>query len=307
MQKTESKSMINGMAERPLEQNPLKRKVVGSSPTAPIMENATLAQNEAGQIKDAVLRMGDFELRSGRKSKYYLDKYALLSDPEHLEMVVQAISRKIADYETKGIKFTKIAGAELGGAILASAVSLKTKIPAVFIRNSKKGYGTQNQVEGTLFPDDIILLLEDIVTTGSQVVEAIDALESSEAEVQAIIVVIDRLEGGAEHIEQKCPGIEMQALWTIAELGIPKIEYSVEELRAAKETIAAFNRLDLRNVALKERGVEVVLDEGKIDHLKSTRTPNIDVIESIPHGERMAEKINEPTQINLIRKERTKK
>ena len=109
---------------------------------------------------------GDFLLRSGKRSKYYMDKYLFETCPD----ILQALGEEFAKYITDDV--TLIAGAELGGVALAAATALTTGKNWVIIRNSKKGYGTGKMVEGTLKAGDIVLLVEDIATTGGQVIEA---------------------------------------------------------------------------------------------------------------------------------------
>ncbi|MCH8852488.1 MAG: orotate phosphoribosyltransferase, partial [Planctomycetes bacterium] len=111
-----------------------------------------------------------------------------------------------------------IAGAELGGVALAAATSLATMKPFVIVRNSKKGYGTGNLFEGVITADDSVLVVEDIATTGGQVIEAAQAICEVGAKVERIVAVIDRLQGAAENITKA--GYEFNALLTKTDLGI---------------------------------------------------------------------------------------
>jgi orotate phosphoribosyltransferase len=113
---------------------------------------------------------------------------------------------------------TRIAGAELGGVSLAAATSLQVNLPFVIVRNAKKGYGTSNLFEGMLASGDRILVVEDIATTGGQVIEAARMLEEAGAKVEKIVAVIDRQEGARENVE--AAGFEFAALFTSADLGV---------------------------------------------------------------------------------------
>lgn len=127
------------------------------------MTDAKLAQ----ALRAAALLEGDFTLRSGRKSKYYLDKYLFETQPTLLGELAQRFARHVND------DVDRIAGAELGGIALAAATSLATGKPFVIVRNSKKaGYGTGKLIEGKLEKGERVLLVEDIATSGGQAIEA---------------------------------------------------------------------------------------------------------------------------------------
>jgi orotate phosphoribosyltransferase len=113
---------------------------------------------------------------------------------------------------------TLIAGAELGGIALAAAASMATGKPFVIIRNAKKDYGTGKPYEGRISDGDSVLLVEDIATTGGQVLEAAKFIKSVGARVERIVAVIDRQEGARENIEGA--GFAFEALFTRADLGI---------------------------------------------------------------------------------------
>jgi len=163
-------------------------------------------------VKSAALLYGDFTLRSGRKSKYYLDKYLFEADPKILRELGERFAKHIAP------STTLIAGAELGGVALAASTSMAGGLPFVIIRNAKKGYGTQKMYEGKLQKGDRILLVEDVATTGGQVIEAAKTISDAGAVVEKIVAVIDRQEGARENIESA--GYKFESLMTKADLGI---------------------------------------------------------------------------------------
>jgi orotate phosphoribosyltransferase len=164
-------------------------------------------------LREAALLEGEFTLRSGRKSRYYFDKYLFETEPELLREVALRLARFVDD------SITRIAGAELGGVALAAAVSLVTGKPFVIVRNARKAdYGTGRLIEGRLEPGDRVLLVEDVATTGGQAVEAVRALRRQGAEVSAVVVVIDRQEGGRQAVE--AAGVRFHCLFTAGDLGI---------------------------------------------------------------------------------------
>ena len=103
------------------------------------------------RIKETAYLEGDFTLRSGKKSKYYLDKYLFETCPDILKALAEEFSRHVTE------DVTLIAGAELGGVALAAATAMETGKNWIIIRNSKKGYGTGKLVEGSIKPDDVVL------------------------------------------------------------------------------------------------------------------------------------------------------
>lgn len=172
------------------------------------MEKSELAR----RIREAAYLEGDFTLRSGRKSRYYLDKYLFETRPEILRELGRLMSTHISEATTR------IAGAELGGVPLAAATSLASGKPFVIIRNARKDYGTQKPFEGALVDGDCVLLVEDIATSGGQVLEAAETIKATGAWVERIVAVIDRLEGARENIERS--GYNFASLFTSRDLGI---------------------------------------------------------------------------------------
>jgi orotate phosphoribosyltransferase len=173
-----------------------------TSPTSPL----------AQRIADLALLRGSFTLRSGRTSSYYLDKYRFSTDPAVLREIGQRFAQRIPN------DVNRLAGAELGGIPLVTAASLASGLPSLFVRNAKKDYGTAQKIEGALDPGDRVMLVEDVCTSGGQVLEAAKAIEAANASVALILATIDRLEGAREQIEQA--GYAFDALFTRADLGI---------------------------------------------------------------------------------------
>ena len=168
----------------------------------------------AKRISEVSLLHGDFTLRSGRKSQYYLDKYRFETQPD----VLRALGDLFAERITSNID--RIAGAELGAVPLAAATSMASGKPFVIVRNSKKDYGTSQLVEGVLERGETVLIVEDVLTTGGQVLEAAQTLIDAGAKVDRIVAVIDRLEGARANIESA--GFVFESLFTTDDLGITK-------------------------------------------------------------------------------------
>jgi len=182
-----------------------------ASPLKPMIRLMTREQL-AKRIAEVSLLRGCYTLRSGRKSNYYLDKYRFETAPD----VLQALGAMFA--ERIGPQVQRIAGAELGAVPLAAAAAMASGKPCIFIRNSKKDYGTAKQIEGILNDGDVVVILEDVLTTGGQVLEVAKSLTGAGAKIDKIIGVIDRMEGAREAIE--AAGYQFESLFTTKDLGV---------------------------------------------------------------------------------------
>jgi orotate phosphoribosyltransferase len=171
-----------------------------------IMSATMTRQQLAQRIADVSLLRGEFTLRSGRKSNYYLDKYRFETQPD----VLAALGKLFAEHVTDRT--------ELGAVPLAAAAGMASGKPIVFIRNQKKDYGTAKQVEGVLNAGETVLIVEDVLTTGGQVLEAAKTLQDLGAKIEKIVAVIDRLEGARDNIEKA--GFAFESLFTTKDLGI---------------------------------------------------------------------------------------
>lgn len=164
------------------------------------------------RIKETAYLVGDFVLRSGKHSHYYLDKYLFETQPDILAELGQRLAEFVSD------KTDRIAGAELGGVPLAAVTAMAAGKPYVIIRNAKKDYGTQKMFEGVMNSGETILLLEDVVTSGGQVLEAAKTIADAGCTVERIVAVLDRQEGGRERIITA--GHPFDALFTAADLDV---------------------------------------------------------------------------------------
>lgn len=164
------------------------------------------------RVKETSYLEGDFVLRSGKRSKYYMDKYLFETQPD----ILRALGKEFCKYLTPDV--TLIAGAELGGVALAAATAMEANKPWIIVRNSKKDYGTSKLVEGTLKKGDVVLFVEDIATTGGQVLEAAKVIAEAGATVKKIVAVIDRRQGARENIA--AAGYVFESILTKDDLGI---------------------------------------------------------------------------------------
>jgi len=156
---------------------------------------------------DAV-KFGNFELSHGGTSSYYVDKYVFETDPDCLSAIADAFADRIDD-ET-------LAGVALGAVPLVAVTSVTAGNPSVIVRKEAKEYGTGNQIEGSIREGEEVVVLEDIATTGSSALDAVEALREAGAVVNRVLVVVDREEGARENLADH--GIELESLLTASEL-----------------------------------------------------------------------------------------
>jgi orotate phosphoribosyltransferase len=163
-------------------------------------------------VAAAVLR-GDFTLRSGQKSTYYIDKYRLTTEPGLLSRITDALLELVPE----GVD--RIAGTALGAVPLATALSLKTGLPSVFVRvDAAKDHGTSKAIEGVLEAGDRVLLVEDVVTTGGASLTAVELLKAAGAEIAAVVAVVDREQGGREAFSDL--RVQFRALFAARQLSL---------------------------------------------------------------------------------------
>jgi orotate phosphoribosyltransferase len=156
---------------------------------------------------------GDFVLRSGKRSKYYLDKYRFETRPDILGALGERIARAVGELEPEA---DRLAGPELGAVALAAAGSLASGLPFLIVRKEAKEYGTSNRVEGVYEQGDTVCVIEDVVTSGGALLEAIGALRGAELTVRTAVCVVDREEGGAGALAAE--GVELRPIFRASEL-----------------------------------------------------------------------------------------
>jgi orotate phosphoribosyltransferase len=161
-------------------------------------------------LRDAAYLEGDFVLRSGRRSRYYLDKYRFETRPD----ILAALGRRIA--AAVDPEAVRLAGPELGAVALAAAASLASGLPFVIVRKAAKDYGTSNRLEGVYEEGEIVCLVEDVVTSGGALLEAVEALREAGLVVKNAVCIVDREEGGAEALAER--GVALRPIFGASDL-----------------------------------------------------------------------------------------
>jgi orotate phosphoribosyltransferase len=156
---------------------------------------------------------GDFVLRSGKRSRYYLDKYRFETVPDLLEALGARLAAKIREVEPDAVR---LAGPELGAVALAAAASLASRLPFLIVRGEAKAYGTANQLEGAFQAGERVVLVEDVITSGGAAADAVRALRQADLECRTAICVIDREEGGVDTLARL--GVRLHPLFRAAQV-----------------------------------------------------------------------------------------
>jgi len=151
-------------------------------------------------IREYAYLEGDFVLRSGKRSRYYLDKYRFETQPDILAALGERIARAVAEFEPEAIR---LAGPELGAVALAAAGSLSSGLPFLIVRKAAKDYGTSNRLEGVHERGETVCLVEDVVTSGGALLDAVKTLRDAGLTVRTAVCVVDREEGGADALARQ--------------------------------------------------------------------------------------------------------
>jgi len=155
------------------------------------------------------IQFGRFVLTSGAISDYYIDIKKASTNPKILKKIAEAMAEYADNYDL-------LAGMELGAVPLVVAVSLETGIPYVIIRKEKREHGTGKQIEGGDVKDKKVLVIEDVATSGGSILKTIEILRESHAEVDKVLVVVDRESGARDKIQNL--DVEFVPLISVSEI-----------------------------------------------------------------------------------------
>jgi orotate phosphoribosyltransferase len=164
-------------------------------------------------LVERALLEGDFVLRSGRRSSWYLDKYRFETEPELLRTLGERIAETVAACEPDVVR---LAGPALGAVALAASASMASGLPFIIVRGETKEYGTAKRIEGPFEPGELVCLVEDVVTSGGALAEAVSAVREEGLVVRNAVCVVDREEGGTDALARL--GVRLRALFRAEEL-----------------------------------------------------------------------------------------
>ncbi len=175
-------------------------------------------------LKRDALREGDFVLASGRQSHYYVDARTVTLAAEGARQIGLGVLQLLADFPAVHAVGGMTLGADpIVGATLAMAAGQdRSGLRGFLVRKEAKGHGTGRLVEGPLEPGSLVVIVEDVATTGGSALKAVDAVEAMGCTVALVITVLDRLEGAAAAFQER--GLPFAALTTIRDLGVEPLQ-----------------------------------------------------------------------------------
>jgi orotate phosphoribosyltransferase len=156
---------------------------------------------------------GEFVLRSGRRSRYYLDKYRFETQPDVLRPLGEQLAAAVQQLEPDA---ERLACPVVGAVALAASASLASGLPFVIVRDAAKDYGTANRLEGAYEAAERVCLIEDIVTSGGALADAVAAIRDGGLECRVAVCVVDREEGGVDALARV--GVRLEPLFRASDL-----------------------------------------------------------------------------------------
>ncbi|MBL7159405.1 orotate phosphoribosyltransferase [Candidatus Microgenomates bacterium] len=156
-------------------------------------EELTLKLFKAGCVK-----FGEFTLKSGMKSPIYIDLRILVSYPEVLKSVGEAFASVLENLE-----FDRIAAVPYAALPLAAVVSFLMKKPWIYTRKEAKDHGIQRPIEGLYNEGEVVVVIDDLITTGASKLEVIRPIEAKGLKVKDVVVLVDREQGGGDQLAKK--------------------------------------------------------------------------------------------------------
>ena len=165
-------------------------------------------------LRTGSLKFGTFKLASGILSPYYVDLRLIPSDPEAFRRVIGFYTNIISPTLAK--RSQRIAGIPTAGIVYASVLAFNLSKPFLYVRKEEKGHGRGRRIEGTLLPGNKVLVLDDVITTGRNIIEAMEAIRAEGGVVEDTVVLLDRQQGGEMNLSKV--GVKLHAFANMKEI-----------------------------------------------------------------------------------------
>ena len=145
-------------------------------------------------FKNNIIKFGNFTLSSGKKSSYYIDLRLVPSFPHQFRKMIKNLQKLII--EKIGLdNFDSLVSIPTGGLIIGSALAIETVKPLIYVRNKPKDYGTAKSLEGKILSGMRVMMIDDVATTGTSILNGIKQLKAEGLSISNACVIINRLEG----------------------------------------------------------------------------------------------------------------
>jgi len=181
-----------------------------------------------------IIKFGDFTLSSGKKSSYYIDLRLVASFPHIFRKMTKNLQKLISE-KTGLDNFDSLVSVPTGGLVIGSALAIETIKPLIYVRDKPKDYGTTKSIEGKIFSGMKVVLIDDVITTGNSVINAIKQLKDAGLSISDVYVIINRLEGASNAL--KLEEVNLYQLTDVLE--ITKILF--QEKLVSKEILDKIN------------------------------------------------------------------
>jgi len=145
-------------------------------------------------FKNNIIKFGNFTLSSGKKSSYYIDLRLVPSFPHQFRKMIKNLQKLII--EKIGLDdFDSLVSIPTGGLIIGSALAIETVKPLIYVRNKPKDHGTTKSLEGKILSGMQVMMIDDVATTGTSILNGIKELKAEGLSISNACVIINRLEG----------------------------------------------------------------------------------------------------------------
>jgi orotate phosphoribosyltransferase len=165
--------------------------------------------------ENKIIRFGDFTLASGKKSSYYIDLRLVPSYPHQFRKMIKYLQNEII-HDIGLDKFDSLVSVPTGGLVIASALAMEIIKPLIYVRSKPKDYGTSKSVEGKIYEEMKVVMIDDVATTGGSVVKGIKSLKEVKIKVEDAYVIVNRMEGADEALKDQ--GVTLHSITNVIQI-----------------------------------------------------------------------------------------